>query len=536
MKPIIVDMKDISDSTEVYDSKPNRFMIYTIYVVLAIFAISIIWMGVSKIEIVVKSNGIFRGSNAIYEISSAVTGRVKKNNVLDGQYVREGDTLYVLNIDTLSDTIIRYQDELEAATDRLEILSSYEKSLGGDIKELDSCADNLYYNEFTNRRKRLYANMTLSESDTNGQVELYQGSADSISGTIDKYNEKINKLNAAKQCIKAQNNTLDSADSYYYSMVSSYLASYNYTTFKYDNQINEYQKQIDTYEVQIRKAEEENTSNETVSSNEVVVGNEVNNVEVLKKQRDVLNISIESVKKEKMQSLLSLELQQITAIEQQISEYNDTILSMEANLISTRLQLESIRDSDNETKSSVAILTEKGNVAAEILSYQEKKKECESYLKSYDIQNDNCTIRANVSGYYYSTQNLKTGTYVQEGVAIGTIYPERESKYYAEICVENSDIAKVKEGQEVKFEIEAYPSKEYGYFTGVVENIARDISIDKSTGYPYYLVKIRCDHMTVKNDDGVEASLINGMACQAKIVVYEQNVLKYLLEKIDLLD
>ena len=114
-------------------------------------------------------------------------------------------------------------------------------------------------------------------------------------------NEKINKLNAAKQCIKVQNNTLDSADSYYYSMVSSYLASYNYTTFKYDNQINEYQKQIDTYEVQIRKAEEENTSNETVSSNEVVVGNEVNNVEVLKKQRDVLNISIESVKKEKMQ-------------------------------------------------------------------------------------------------------------------------------------------------------------------------------------------------------------------------------------------
>ena len=26
MKPIIVDLKDISDSTEVYDSKPNRFV------------------------------------------------------------------------------------------------------------------------------------------------------------------------------------------------------------------------------------------------------------------------------------------------------------------------------------------------------------------------------------------------------------------------------------------------------------------------------------------------------------------------------
>ncbi|MCQ2550229.1 MAG: efflux RND transporter periplasmic adaptor subunit [Lachnospiraceae bacterium] len=47
---------------------------------------------------------------------------------------------------------------------------------------------------------------------------------------------------------------------------------------------------------------------------------------------------------------------------------------------------------------------------------------------------------------------------MQEGTTIGMVYPETESKYYAEIYVENSDIAKIKEGQEVKFEISAYPS------------------------------------------------------------------------------
>jgi len=524
MKPIIVDMKDMSDSTEVYDSRPNRFMIYTIYVILLIFVVAVIWMCVSKIDIVVKSNGIFKGSNAIYGISSAVTGRITKSNVLDGQYVNEGDVLYVLDIDTLSDTIVLYQNELEAAKDRLEILSAYEKSLDGDRKELDICADNPYYDEFVNRRELLYANVTLNESDTNGQASLYQGNIDSISGTIAKFNEKINKLNAVKQCIMAQNNTMDSADSYYYSMVSSYLASYSYTALQYDNQINEYQRQIDDYDEQM------NAGNETVSGNEVV------DVEVLKKQRDALIIARESVKKEKTQALLNLELQQITAIEQQISGYHDTMLSMETNLTSARLQLKAVNGVDNDTKENVAILTEKGNVAAEKLSYQEKIEECESYLKSYDIQNDNCTIKASVTGYYYVAQDLKTGMYVQEGAALGTIYPEQESKYYAEIYIENSDIAKVKEGQEVKFEIAAYPSGEYGYFTGVVENIARDISIDQSTGYAYYLVKVRCDHVTVKNKDGEEASLVNGMSCQAKIVVDEKNVLTYLLEKIDLLD
>ena len=163
-------------------------------------------------------------------------------------------------------------------------------------------------------------------------------------------------------------------------------------------------------------------------------------------------------------------------------------------------------------------------------------KECETYLKSYDIQNDNCIVKANVSGYFSVSQELKNGSFVQEGTAIGTIYPEAESKYYAEIYVKNSDIAKIKKGQEVKFEIAAYPSSEYGYFEGTVENIAKDISVDQSTGYAYYLVKVRCENMTLNGKDGEEASLMNGMACQSKTVIDQKNVLAYLLEKIDLLD
>ena len=538
MKPIIVDMKDMSDSTEVYDSKPNRFMIYTIYVVLLMFVIAIIWMCVSEIEIVVKSNGIFRGSNAVYEISSGVT--VKETHIENGQYVAEGDVLYVLSIDELSDTILRYQNELEAAKSRLEILSAYEKSLDGNKTELVALSNNTYYDEFINRRELLYANVNLSESDTAGQLALYQGNVDSISGTIAKYNEKIEKLNAVKQCIMARNNTFDSSEGIYYSMVSSYLASYSYTALQYDNQINDYQRQIDEYEEQIKNAEAEiPKGDETVSGNDSTADTEpdiASGVEELKKQRDTLITARDAVQKEKAQALMNLELQQLTTIEQQISGYNDTILSLETNLTSAQLQLDAVNDVDNEAKETIAILTEKGNIAAEMLTYEGQVEECETYLKSYDIQNDNCIIKANASGYFYISQELKTGSFVQEGTAIGTIYPEAESKYYAEIYVENTDIAKIKEGQEVKFEIAAYPSSEYGYFEGIVENIAKDISVDQSTGYAYYLVRVKCENMTLKGKDGEEVTLMNGMACQAKIVVDEKNVLTYLLEKIDLLD
>ena len=552
MKPIIVDMKDMSDSTEVYESKPNRFLVYTIYLILIILVVTVLWMTLSKMDIVVKSNGIFKGSNAVYEISSGVTGSVKETHIENGQYVAEGDVLYVLSIDELPNTILHYQKELEAAKARLEILSAYEKSLAGDKAELEALVDNIYYKEFINRRELLYSNVNLGKTDTAGQVTLYQGNVESISDTIAKYNEKLKKFNSVKQCIMARNNTFDSDEGIYYSMVSSYLASYSYTSLQYDNKINEYQRQIDEYKEQIKKAENEaSKENEPTAGDETASGNDVLkeivtedmttddtivDIEMLKEQRDALITARDSVQTEKTQALRNLELQQITTIEQQISAYNDTILSLETNLTSAKLQLDVVNGVDNETKETVVILTEKGSVATEVLTYEDKVKECENYLKSYDIQNDNCIIKANMSGYFYASKELKTGSFVQEGTSIGTIYPEVESKYYAEIYVDNTDIAKIKEGQEVKFEIAAYPSSEYGYFEGTVESIAKDISVDQSTGYAYYLVRAKCENMTLKGKDGEEATLMNGLACQAKIIVDEKHILTYLLEKNDLVD
>ena len=146
--------------------------------------------------------------------------------------------------------------------------------------------------------------------------------------------------------------------------------------------------------------------------------------EALRKQMETVSASKEASEKEKSQALSNLELQQLANIEQQISGYSDMIISMETSLTSAKLQLESVNSAGNEAKENVAVLTEKGNIAAEILNYKEKAKECEAYLNSYDIQNNNCTVKAGVSGYYYVTEDLKTGAYVQEGTNLGMIYPE----------------------------------------------------------------------------------------------------------------
>lgn len=529
-------MKDMSDSTEVYESRPNPFFVYFIYGILTMVVVAFGWMYFSKIDIVVKSNGMFKGNTSVYEISSEVTGQIVECGVRNGQYVETGELLYTVEVTSLDETIKFYQNELDNVNDRLEILYAYEKRLGGERDALMKLKENPYYQEFLNKEQLLYANINANSNNTE-EIRAYQGNVDAINASIAQYEVKKSKLEQVKSCITSRINVFGADDTYYYSTVNSYLSNYNYTVGQYDIKIAEYQKMIAEYDADLNKEiiateetesemqEDIETSSEAFLEPVSATGNITSKEEI---QRQ-----INALQSEKQQALSSLEAQQIASVQQQIESINDTMVSLKSSLASAKLQLETAQNSEIE---DIYILTESNNIAAEILTYESKRDECKKYLKGYDVQNNNCNITANTSGYFYLKQDVKPGMYIQEGTSIGKIYPEKNTKYYAELYVDNADVAKLKEGQVVKFEIAAYPSNEYGYFTGKVVSIPKDITIDQRSGSAYYLVEVECDSMFVKNENGDEATLMNGMACQARIVVDEENVLKYLLRKIDLLD
>ncbi|MCR4567516.1 MAG: HlyD family efflux transporter periplasmic adaptor subunit [Pseudobutyrivibrio sp.] len=516
MKPVFIDIGEITESVEVYESKPNPAIVYTIYTIFLILAASVIWAINFKLDNVVKSNGVFKGTDSIFEVSSAVTGCVKEAKVEDGQFVEKGDVLFVVNIESLSETILNYQKEKTDAENRLEILQAYEKSLDSGSGISESLKKNPYYDEFVNKRKLLLENISVNSEDQESKVAIYQGSIDNINATIAVYTEKVEKLTEVKNCIINHENTFQPEDTYYYSMVNSYLASYNYNRVQYNNKISEYDNQVDECNRQILEAEDDESK------------------EAIREQRDSMYLSTDNLENERSKALSSLETQQISEIEAQIESINNTLLTLNSNLSETQLELNANTTGSAESTRKIAILTEKGNVYAEELTYNEKKDECENYLTSYGIQNDNCTIRAASSGYYYSTEDVKVGTYLQESSTLGKIYPKEESDFYAEIFVENSDIGKIKEGQNVKFEIAAFPSREYGYFKGTVSSISKDITVNQTTGEAYYIVKVACSNMTLSGKDGTEVSLKNGMSCTGKIIVGERSVMDYILEKIHL--
>ena len=97
-------------------------------------------------------------------------------------------------------------------------------------------------------------------------------------------------------------------------------------------------------------------------------------------------------------------------------------------------------------------------------------------------------------------QELKQESFLQEGGSIGSIYPENESE------------------------------------SGMVSNISKDITVDENTGRTYFIVKVKCDKMTLQDKDGNNVSLKNGMACTGKIIICEKTVMAYLLQKINIID
>lgn len=510
----------MSDSTEVYESRPNPFLLYFIYILMALLVTAVVWTNYSKIDIVVKSNGIFRSKNSIYEISSAVNGKVTKCNVSDGQFVQKGDVLYTLEVFSLGETIKYYQNELENVTERIVILKAYEKSLNSDNNELKKFSNNKYYNEFVNRRLLLSANIYSNDRNTKKEADIYQGKINVLTASIHQYEEKKEKLNKVKKCIVSKKNVFGKEENYYSSIVNAYLSNYNFTVSQYDTQISEQQKKVEKCDKLLKEA---------VSQNDVSKGD-------IQEQRKEIELKIIVLKNEKQQALSNLELQQISNIEQQIGSINDAIISLQNNISSTQLEFKALGNNENFEDKEIFILSEKEKIANEILSYQTKKEEYKNHLKGYDIQKDNCKVKASSSGYFYLQQDIKQGSFVQEGAKIGKIYQGKETEFNAEIYVKNSDIAKLQKNQKVKFEIVAYPSSKYGYFTGKIINISKDITIDTESGNAYYLVKATCDKTTIKSKKGKEASIMNGMMFQAKIIVDEENVLTHLLRKIDLLD
>ena len=97
MRYKIEELKDITDSREIMQSKPNGFSRYMTYIIIVLLVGVIVWSILANKEIVVKASGVVRPTVEVAKLSSSVNGIVTEVNISEGLEVKKGDVLLVIN-------------------------------------------------------------------------------------------------------------------------------------------------------------------------------------------------------------------------------------------------------------------------------------------------------------------------------------------------------------------------------------------------------------------------------------------------------
>ena len=718
MRPIILDMSEMSDSKEVYESRPHPFFVVFIYLLLTIVAVAVIWAAVFKIDIVVKGTGTVAAREDSSVITNTYAGAITQCNVTDGQVVNKGDVLYEVEAKNWDLQLNNYNTQLDQNEDRLAMMEAYLSWLMDNSVDLSSHTENPYYDEYAARQKIVSLQMDLAQSEFSTQKEAYDAKLASGNTMLTYYEDEINKLNQLSVGIKTRTNTFAETDSYYYAKLNNYITQYNNTVSQYDttlaslqreldqakndleeakkdisnadNKISQAEKEINAAKARIAQAQitridiqsvsmpvamtgsrkitykyltndestqdgtsvsdsqedksepapaseetvkdtpsavsetsgeesktdssskadankddttssstdvnkddaatfttdasndsttpstddqtagEDNTSTEEqkpsvdeedtstkqpiqvidTSKDEALIvekqaelaaaKSEKTTAEAQKKAQESLiqtkQDAITAKTLEKKTALSSLETETIAGIEASILQYQQSILSTNGSKVEAQTAQSNIIEQGIQSNRENVIQTEIQTVSTEISTYNQKKQELEAGILEVENGKLNTIVKAPISGVVNLTGELVEGNYLATGTQVMTIIPQEEDGFVVKSYIDNQDIAKIKPAMEVKYEVAAYPSSEYGTMTGMVEFVSADLKANSQDGSAYYVVETSIDNTKLYNKIGEKLDLKLGMYCETKIVVEQKSVLRFLLEKINLVD
>jgi HlyD family secretion protein len=620
MKPILININEMSDSREVYESKPNIFLSLFIYLVLAILAIALIWMYFGKIDVVVKSEGMLRPNNQVATVINTYGGTLEAIYVEDGSSVKEGDTLFIVEHGDLLTELKYYEEQLNDTGENMNWLSTYKQSVEDSVNYFTNTADEeeyyLKYQSYMVNYKRMENDYYYS--NTEREMNLT-----SVTDQLKLLNEKFKYTQTLKTAINKNRNlfTASREDQEYYTKFLKYKSDYEALNIKYasakteiDNstttegfvnsleyynnvlkglktlkssivkdkslfdsessyslQYEEYINKITDLTTAYEQAEENYEANKaleglavsewdvqqskaameeaerTIDTYKVNFMNSIT-TNITEVEKNILDITLSkdnTLSKDKLleqnesdwiAALDNFKLQHIVELDNILNSLTDNIASLEANKQSLELQSEKTIVDTNGIEASLTEYRNKelSNVINSINTYENKKSELETNIDKINSQIDSAIVKATMSGSININIELVEGNTLQSGVEVLSIIPDNNIEYKANTYVSNEDIGKLKEGMKVKFNIYALPNSEYGYLTGTITSISKDLKVDNGSGSAYYLVKAELDNNKLYNSKGQEANLKAGMACQAQIITENKRILIYLLEKIDL--
>jgi membrane fusion protein, peptide pheromone/bacteriocin exporter len=584
MKGIILEMKELTDSREVMESKENPKMSTFLYIIVSLLVVSIIFSCVLEIDEYVKLNGEIKTKNISSSVMATSTCKINEINIEEGQYVNKGDVLFVLDTGYAEEQKNIIETSLQELKIRKENIEILKKSV---------LEDKNYFSENENSdffyRYEQYKNAVKSKTNEIGNSKINTDlSKKETENLLNEINEKIKSFQIEHDEYIILKNSIINNDIVYpenngYSLYLEYKSKYDKLQLTYEQYKEEYttlEKKYNDYisnendiqsirldyinqiNLNIEKITENSENSSLISEYRKLVDCINNDQEYTGDELEVIKIYLDYKNKynEKKQFNLdvineqdlkiakfnienssldieSLKSVYISQIDGAINKLNENIEDMKSSKENYSYKLQALKDtstySDLTLETSkidmlVSLNQEIAGIENNVLSYESQYKEYENIVK-------NAFILATCSGEATFVGKYNVGDIVTSGSNMCTIIP-MESDLEAILYIPDSEIAKLKVGQKTEYIINSIPYNEYGKLTGEIISISADAISNKEMAVKYYLATANLSNTSLKNKNNNIRSLKSGMLLEAKSVTGKSKVIKWLLRKINLLD
>lgn len=205
MKRTTVDIRELSDSKEVYGQRPNPIISVFIYSLIGLLLVAIIYSMLGKIEIVASATGIVRPNDAVSTVSSLIGGRVTGIYYREGQMVNQGDILLTVDTTELQITLDGLESSEKDSQNRIAMIDKFLAGINAGENPFSSDPSDDEYPYYIQYRD---FEMALHDTMDNIEYDMAQ-TAENVETTAQKIavlQEKLDGLNAYKSSVQEGKN------------------------------------------------------------------------------------------------------------------------------------------------------------------------------------------------------------------------------------------------------------------------------------------------------------------------------------------
>ncbi|MCL2365281.1 MAG: HlyD family secretion protein [Defluviitaleaceae bacterium] len=584
MKPIILDMREMTLSKELYDRKPGRFFALFIYGLLVLLATALAWAYWGRIDIVVRAQGIIRPHAQMALVINAVGGEVRGMYFYEGRRVAAGDVLYIIDTFHLENEYRAVAERLDHLRFDLAGLELYRQSIDAGVNLVGAFND-----EMSTRFDAFHMNMTALQHGSDNQWQTLAENERALEASIVQAQTELTVLRAFEASVLQGANRFTTAatdDVHYHELRNAYRNQYQHFVAETQalrlqasaaqvtlagNQVLRasvtgglsmfaaydlglYRARFEEYllaEVQLRETHTQAVAQAdtyvALYAAGVVSRLTVENAETaatrayhaIAELRNGYLITLDAAIRTEQNRIAQLDNQvqslrtgTLAGISAQILALEADVTAMTQALAQLRLQQEGMFFVGYEAGDAAALrLGEMNRTLAQMTAIEQDIAQLALSSAGIKSQINDATVRAPIDGIVSVHSELTVGSFAPGGVQVLSVIPTWDELLNTHIFVNNNDIGRLSEGLTVRYDIAAMPRRDFGDILGTVTRISADMSPEAGG---FFIVEAEIEDRTFYDTRGEGMELRVGMAFEARIVVDRQRILFYLLDRLNL--